>query len=113
MARQVAFAVDVDETEDEMVSQGIKLKSICCNNFDGVAVFVKLYSGLAADVVVGTTVPDYVIMVPTLANVSLTGMDLPFPDGFTVAAVLEPANSGTTGPGTASDVTVSIEYHED
>jgi len=77
------------------------------NTANGAASYLKLWN--TGTVTVGTTVPDWVIMIP--ASVKRT---LVMPDGITFATALSVActtaggTTGSTGP--TSDVAVKIVY---
>lgn len=70
------------------------------NTANGAASYFKLYNLAAASVVVGTTAPDFIVMVP--ASVSRT---LVIPSGITFGTAL--SYTGVTAGGTAGSTSPS------
>lgn len=79
------------------------------NSANGAATFLKLWNTAAASVVVGTTAPDFIVLLPASATVNL-----PVPGGITFGTALSCASvttagtAGTTAPSTT--ITVRIAF---
>ena len=79
------------------------------NTANGAASYLKLWNTAQGSVTVGTTVPDWVLMIP--ASVSRTLVmpaGITFGTALTVACTTAGGTTGSTGP--TSDVTVRIVY---
>lgn len=87
--------IDVDESEDQIEGKRIKIHWIHAINLSASVLYLKFYDALAADVIVGTTVPDLTFPVPTQGDTNGAGFLIVIPDGipFIVAATI----AGTTG----------------
>lgn len=101
--------LDVDESEDQVFAGRGRVKTIHAGSKDAAALYLKFFDALAADVVVGTTVADWVILVPIAGSIDIP-CDLEFVNGLTIAAVTTAPTAGSTGPVDANDLVVSLEY---
>jgi hypothetical protein len=79
------------------------------NTANAAITYVKLYNAAAAGVVVGTTVPDAVIMAPLSTKISFPiPLGWSFPTAVSVASVTAGGTAGTTPPSSA--VVVKIAF---
>ena len=103
-----------ENTDLEEVAVGVKvgpatIYHIDADNLNSAEVFVRFYD--VAEVTIGTTKTDFVLLVP-----ATTRLQIPIPDGWkffktalTVAATLLKTESDTTDPG-ASAVSLRLLY---
>ena len=79
------------------------------NALNTVASFVKLWNAASGSVTVGTTAPDWCLMVPASVKRSLSMVDgVAFGTALTAACVTTAGTAGTTNP--TSSVIVKIVY---
>ncbi len=107
--------IDVDETEDQVSAVAVDVRWLHVINLDSTPVYLKLYNGTAADVVVGTTVPQHTFAVPSQGDANGAGFTLAveglqFTAGLTVAATTGVAVADTTGPGT-NELILNLGYN--
>lgn len=107
--------IDVDESEDEVVAGPVTVQWLVVTNLGTAKRYLKFYDALAADVVVGTTVPDLTFPVPAQADGNGGGFLLPIPSGMhfatacTVAATTGIADNDTGAP-SANEVVINLGY---
>lgn len=98
--------IDVDESEDEVSSAAVTINWLNVINLTTSVLFLKMYDGLAADVVVGTTVPKFTFPIPAQADNNGGGFTLTvqrsmqFTKALTVAATTGIAITDIGSPGT-------------
>lgn len=93
------FDGDADNTAQTLKAGKTYLHKIIVENPNGAKAYVQLFDALAADVTVGTTVPDYVV--PVLAGAGTVDDYIPgilFTKGVTYACTTTP--TGSTDPTT-------------
>lgn len=79
------------------------------NSANGAATYVKFYNVAAGSVVVGTTAPDLVIMVPASTRISMSFFSgLTFGTALSACAVTTGGTAGTTAPTNAVVVQVAF-----
>lgn len=79
------------------------------NSANGSPSYVKLYDSVAT-IVVGTTVPDYVFMVPASLRMIIESPDgLNFANGCQIATVTAGGTAGSTSPSSA--VILAVTYN--
>lgn len=103
------------DTDSENTAQVVEESAVLVHSLDidnaanGAAAYVKLYDTVAT-VVVGTTVPDYVFMVPASTRMIIESPDgFNFANGCQVATVTAGGTGGTTSP--TSPVILAITYN--
>lgn len=107
--------IDVDETEDQISATAATLYSLYLINTTAAIIFVKLYNATAANVTVGTTVPDVTIPVPGNNDTDGAGVVLTYPMGMafstalTIAATTGVADNDAGAPG-ANAIVASGTY---
>lgn len=101
---------DTENTAVTLEESAVLLHSLDIDNSaNGAASYVKLYDTVAT-VVVGTTVPDYVFMVPASVRVVVESPDgLNLSNGCQIATVTAGGTSGTTSP--TSAVLLAVTYN--
>ena len=87
--------IDVDQTEDEVASVATDINWLHVINLSAATLFLKLYNGTAADVVVGTTAPQHTFPVPAQSDSNGGGFTINLQGGIQFKAALTIA--GTTG----------------
>lgn len=103
-------STDIDETEEEVKAGAGKVHTIHATNANAAVRYLKLYDGLAADVVVGTTTPKMTLRIPATGYIPFDSeLGISFPNGITAAATTGIADNDTGAP-SANDVTVHIGY---
>jgi hypothetical protein len=107
--------LDVDESEDQVAIGPVEVKWLHVMNRSTGVRYLKVYDGLAADVVVGTDTPIHTFTIPTQGDTNGAGFVLS-PDlrikvgtALTIAATTGVAVSDTGAPG-ANDVVVNLGY---
>jgi hypothetical protein len=105
-------SLDVDESEEEVVAGPARLNFLYLQNRAAAERFVKVYDGLAASVVVGTTAPKLTFAIP--ASTTLPPIPVPkggwsFDTGIVIAATTGIADADTGAPA-ANDVVVNLGY---
>ncbi len=68
--------IDVDESEDQISATEGQIYWVHCINLSASVLYLKLYDSTAADVVVGTTVPDFTFAIPTQGSTDGAGFTL-------------------------------------
>lgn len=102
--------IDVDESEDQAVSTACILRGFYAYNnaASGTKRFLKLYNALAANVIVGTTVPDMTFELDGGQGL-IWSIPLKFNIALTVAATTGVADDDTGAP-SANDVIFNCGY---
>lgn len=107
--------IDVDETEDQVKATGGQIYWIHAINLAITPLYLKIYNATAANVVVGTTVPDLTFPVPSQGSVNGAGFVLAIPNGIafstaiTIAATTGVADNNAGAPG-ANECIVNLGY---
>lgn len=107
--------IDVDESEDEVKGSAGQVYWIHAMNLASSVLYLKLYNAAAADVTVGTTVPDLTFPLPTQGDTNGAGFTLSIPNGIefdtgiTVAATTGVGDGDSGAPG-ANEVVVNLGY---
>lgn len=107
--------IDVDETEDQIKATAGQIYWIHAMNLSATKKYLKIYNATAATVVVGTTVPDMTLPLPTQGDTNGAGFTLSIPNGIafgtaiTIAATTGIADADSGAPG-ANEVVVNIGY---
>lgn len=102
------YNLDVDETEDAIKATAGQLYELYLNNTTNAQLYVKLYDGTVASVVVGTTTPAMVIPVPGNNDLDGAGVvrqwvtGLAFATAITIAATTGAADNDTGAPSTGA-----------
>lgn len=108
-------SIDLDETEEEVKGAAGQVYAIHCINLADAVRYLKLYDATAANVVVGTTVPNWTFPIPTAGDTNGAGFTLTLPvplqcsNGITVAATTGLADNDATAPG-ANEVVLNLLY---
>ncbi len=111
MASSARFVVnvDVDETEDDVLTAGGYVNGIHAVNNNAAILYLKLYDDVAANVTVGTTEPAAVFGIPAGGGFTREyKKPIHFNSGMCVAAVTGAAVSSTGAPDT-NDVVVTFD----
>lgn len=107
--------IDVDESEDQVKATSGRVYWIHAINLSATVLYLKFYNKTAANVTVGTTVPDLTFPVPSNGGTNGAGFVLPIPNGMvfntaiTIAATTGIAD-GDSGAPSANDVIVNLGY---
>jgi hypothetical protein len=108
--------LDCDESEDQIKGSAGKLFWIHVVNLANAKRYLKIYNDTAANVSVGTTVPDLTFPIPTMGDTNGAGFTLHFGDAgiqftaaITVAATTGFADNDTGAPG-ANEVILNAGY---
>ena len=107
--------IDVDESEDQIKGTAGQIYLIHCINLASSKRYLKFYNATAANVTVGTTVPDYTFPIPTTGDTNGAGFVLAIPNGIafstaiTVAATTGLADNDAGAPG-ANEVILNLAY---
>ena len=107
--------IDVDESEDQVKATAGQVYWIHAINLSAVVLYLKLYNATAANVTVGTTVPDLTFPVPSNGGTDGAGFVLPIVNGIefdtaiTIAATTGIADGDSGAPG-ANEVIVNLGY---
>lgn len=100
---------DTENTAQTVEESELKIKSLDIDNSaNGSASYVKFYDTLAT-VVVGTTVPDYVLMVPASTRLVIDAKGFNFANGAQVATVTAGGTGGVTSPSSAVILRLTYE----
>ena len=97
--------IDVDESEDEIKGSAGQVYWIHCMNLKASVLYLKFYNATAANVIVGTTVPDLTFPIPTQGDTNGAGFVLAIPNGIafntaiTVACTTGVADNDSGAPG--------------
>ena len=108
-------SIDLDETEEEVKATAGTLYSILAFNRTAAPLYLKIYNATAANVIVGTTVPDMTLVVPANADSDGAGFTHSVAQGYafgtaiTIAATTGVADNDTGAPG-ANDCVVLVGY---
>ena len=103
-------SIDLDETEEEVKATAGVVHGWYMYNAGEAVVFVKFYNATAANVTVGTTVPDLTLPIPPGAAANLMdAKGIVFDTAITVAATTLVADNDDTAPG-ANEVVVNIFF---
>jgi hypothetical protein len=106
------FNAALAETKQTVFTGRGNVFSIEVQNNDAAAVYLQCFNKLAASVTVGTTAPDYTLLIPASAVVQLqvpNGAFKHFATGLVVAVTAGRANA--VAPGAAA--TCQIHYRND
>ena len=107
--------IDLDESEEEIKATAGQLYSILAFNRTAAPLYLKLYNATAANVVVGTTVPDITLVVPANADSDGAGfvwsndLGIAFSTAMTAAVTTLVADNDATAPG-ANDCVACFLY---
>jgi len=107
--------IDVDESEDQIKGTAGQIYWIHCMNLKASVLFLKFYNATAANVTVGTTVPDLTFPIPTQGDTNGAGFVLVIPNGIafdtaiTVACTTGVADNDSGAPG-ANECIVNLGY---
>ena len=107
--------IDVDESEDEVKGTAGQIYWMHVMNLSASVLFLKIYDDTAANVIVGTTVPDLTFPIPTQGDTNGAGFTLPIPNGIafgtaiTIACTTGIADADSVGPG-ANECVVNLGY---
>lgn len=97
--------IDVDQTEDEIKGTAGQIYWMHVMNLKASVLFLKFYNATAANVTVGTTVPDLTFPIPTQGDTNGAGYVLPIPNGIvfstaiTIACTTGIADADAGAPG--------------
>lgn len=72
-------SIDLDETEEQVKAAAGQLYGGVVMNLTASVLYFKVYNATAASVIVGTTVPDLTIPIPTAGSTNGAGFTLPIP----------------------------------
>jgi len=107
--------IDLDETEEEVKATAGQIYGIIAINLANAVRYLKIYNATAATVVVGTTVPDMTIPLPTQGDTNGAGFVWQIPHGIvmgtamTIAATTGVADNDAGAPG-ANEVVLTLLY---
>lgn len=107
--------IDVDESEDQVKATAGQIYWLHAINLSASVLFLKIYNATAANVIVGTTVPDFTFAVPSNGGTDGAGFVLPMPVGtefdtaITIAATTGVADGDSGAPG-ANEVIVNMGF---
>lgn len=107
--------IDVDESEDQVKATAGQIYWIHAINLSAAVLFLKFYNATAANVTVGTTVPDHTFPVPSNGGTDGAGFVLSIVNGIefdtaiTIAATTGIADNDSGAPG-ANEVIVNLGY---
>ena len=108
-------SIDLDETEEEVKATAGTLYSILAFNRTVTPLYLKFYNATAANVIVGTTVPDMTLVVPANADSDGAGFTHSVAQGYafgtaiSMAATTGVADADAGAPG-ANDCVVLVGY---
>jgi len=107
--------IDVDESEDQVAAFAVDVNWLHVINKSAAILYLKLYNGTAADVVVGTTTPQHTFPIPAQADANGGGFTINLRDGIQFRTALSIAATtgiavADTGAPAANDVTVNLGY---
>lgn len=109
-------SIDLDESEEEVKATAGQLYGGVVINLSAAVLYLKVYNATAANVTVGTTVPDLTIPIPTAGSTNGAGFVMPFPacgvafsTAITVACTTGIADNNAGAPG-ANECVVSLFY---
>lgn len=111
----IAKSIDLDESEEAVKATAGQLYGIIAINLASSVRYLKLYNATVATVVVGTTVPDITIPIPTQGDTNGAGFVLNLPNGIefstaiTMAATTGVGDADSGAPG-ANEVVVTMLY---
>jgi len=97
--------IDVDESEDEIKGTAGQVYWIHCMNLKASVLYLKFYNATAANVTVGTTVPDLTFPIPTQGDTNGAGFTITIPNGIafgtaiTIACTTGVADNDSGAPG--------------
>ena len=108
--------IDVDESEDQVSAVACTLYTLHAMNMKATVLYLKLYDALAANVTVGTTVPDMTFPLPTPGSTNGQGFCLSFgtqgaafTTALTIACTTGVADNDAGAPG-ANECIVNLTY---
>lgn len=107
--------IDVDESEDQVKATPGRVYWIHAINLSAAVLSLKFYNKTAANVTVGTTVPDLTFPVPSNGGTDGAGFVLSIPNGIvfntaiTIAATTGIADGDSGAPG-ANEVIVNLGF---
>ena len=107
--------IDVDESEDEVKGTAGQVYWIHAMNLSASLLYLKIYNDTAANVIVGTTVPDLTFPLATQGDTNGAGFTLSIPNGIafssaiTIACTTGVADNDSGAPG-ANTCVVNLGY---
>ncbi len=107
--------IDVDESEDQISATEGQIYWIHCINLSASVLYLKFYDATAANVTVGTTVPDLTFAIPTQGSTDGAGFTLPmgkgtaFDTAITVACTTGVAIADVGAPG-ANECVLNLAF---
>lgn len=107
--------IDVDESEDQVKGTAGQIYWLHVMNLSGATLYLKIYNATAANVTVGTTVPDLTFPIPTQGDTNGAGFVMAVPNGIefktaiTIAATTGLADNDAGAPGN-NEVVVNLGY---
>ena len=107
--------IDVDESEDQVSAVAVDINWLHVINLTAAVIFLKLYNGLAADIVVGTDTPLHTFPVPAQSDSNGGGFTIniqggiQFSSALTVAATIGIAVANTGAPA-ANGLVLNMGY---
>jgi hypothetical protein len=108
-------SIDLDESEEEVKATAGQVYAILAFNRTAAPLYMKFYNATAANVIVGTTVPDMTLVVPANADSDGAGFVLAIPQGIAfgtaicIAATTAVADADAGAPG-ANDLVVTVLF---
>ncbi len=108
-------SIDLDESEEAVKATAGQVYGIIAINLASSVRYLKIYNATVATVVVGTTVPDITIPLPTQGDTNGAGAVISWPMGvafstaITVAATTGVGDADAGAPG-ANEVVVTVLY---
>ena len=108
-------SIDLDESEEQIKATAGQVFSIMAFNLTTGVLYLKLYNDTAANVIVGTTVPDLTIPIPANADSDGAGFVWAHPIGFAFSAAITAACTtgvadNDTGAPAANACVVAVGY---
>lgn len=108
--------IDLDESEEEVKASAGVLGGLFMANEADAKRYLKIYNATAANVEVGTTVPDLTLLLPTQGDANGAGLVIDFGDrglafdtAITIAATTGIADGDSGAPG-ANEVVGVVWY---
>ena len=104
-----SYNLAVDEVAVQICGEKANLYGFEIENNGAADVYLQIFDKLAADVTVGTTVPDYTFRCPASANFGKDSVEIPLhyhSKGITIAVTAD--RHGATAP--AADATVQMWF---
>ncbi len=109
-------SIDLDESEEEVKATAATFYGGVVINLKATPLYLKVYNATAANVTVGTTVPDLTFPIPSQGDTNGAGFNIPVPacgiqfgTALTVACTTGIADNDSGAPG-ANECVVSLFY---